>query len=91
MTTPTAAQPQRRLDVASALNHFGGAKNLVHLMAAKKIKPAPNYEAVKKWRQRGSIPAPYLAAMVTLGQRVGKAFNLTRHMTTDNTTTHHEG
>ena len=86
-TTPP--QPQR-LDVASAINHFGGARNLVRLMAAHQISPAPNYEAVKKWRQRGSIPAAYLAAMTTLGQRVSKSFRLAQHMIADNTT-HHGG
>ena len=80
------AQPAL-LDVASAVNHFGGRANLVRLAAVHNITPRPAYEAVKKWIQRGSIPGQHLAAMTSLGDAIGKPFRLADHMTT---TTHHE-
>lgn len=77
-----------RLNARSAVNHFGGAANLERLAIQHGVEPAPAYETIKKWRQRGSIPAAHLAAMTTLGDLLGKPFRLAEHMATP-TTTHH--
>lgn len=82
MNTQTA-----RLNAASAVNHFGGRANLVRLSRVHNITPAPEYEAVKKWVQRNSIPAEYLTAMTALGAALQKPFLLADHMTP---TTHHK-
>ena len=79
--------PAARLNVASVVNHFGGRANLVRLSVEHGSSPAPAYEAVKKWVQRGRIPGEHLAALTMLGVALDKPLTLSDHMTT---TTHHK-
>ena len=63
-----------KFDVSAIMKQFGGPSSLARKLTAS--GHAVSIAAAHKWKERGAIPAPWLAAIVTMESAAGRAFNL---------------
>lgn len=58
------------------VRHMGGATVLHRKMAVLGFDPCPPVETIRKWIRRNSIPAEWLAAILSLAKAEGRPLDL---------------
>lgn len=69
-----------KLDARKIINHFGGVTQCHRLILSSGA--VLSHVAVEKWRERDSIPAAWLCALMELSGQSGQQINLSDYLIT---------